>query len=281
MQLTKLVKFIKKELDGMHDHDEDEIVLIGGNVSNVVRVGDGVRRDIKPNSNQTHELLKHLESKNFKFAPKFLGIDEKNRERLSFIKGESGNYPLKKYMWSNQVLIEIAQMLRGYHDAVSDFPLMNEWLPMENTPGNKEVICHNDFAIYNIIFNHEKPVGIIDFDVAAPGPRLWDVAYTLYTCVPLSRLWHDEFGKVVTYDLSKDAELRKQRVQLFLESYDIKELKKDVFDMVILRLEALTKYINKAASEGNSAFQKMIDEGHVDHYQKDLQFIREHRMDWM
>ncbi len=78
-------------------------------------------------------------------------------------------------MRSNDVLKEIAKMLRLYHDAVSDFPLLADWKPMDHTPNYIEVLCYNDFAIYNIIFNNKKPVGIIDFDVAAPGPRLWDI----------------------------------------------------------------------------------------------------------
>jgi tRNA A-37 threonylcarbamoyl transferase component Bud32 len=159
----------------MSNHKNEEM-LTGGNVSNVYRSGDTVRRVLKPHSTKIHILLKHLENKGFNYAPKFFDIDEKGREILSFIEGEAGNYPLKEYMWSKDVLKEIAKMLRHYHDAVSDFPLSDEWKPMDNTPNKIEVICHNDFAIYNIIFNHEKPVGIIDFDVAAPGPRLWDIA---------------------------------------------------------------------------------------------------------
>lgn len=90
---------------------------------------------------------------------------------------------------------------------------------MDNTPNNIEVVCHNDFAMYNIIFNNEKPVGIIDFDVAAPGPRLWDIAYTLYTCVPLSRFFRTETGEIVNYHSSEHADHIKHRVKLFFESY--------------------------------------------------------------
>ena len=105
----------------MSNHENEEM-LTGGNVSNVYRSGDTVRRELKPDSTKIHKLLKHLENKGFSYAPKFLGIDDKGREILSFIEGEAGNYPLKEYMWSNDVLKEIAKMLRLYHDAVSDFP---------------------------------------------------------------------------------------------------------------------------------------------------------------
>jgi hypothetical protein len=260
---------------------ENEEMLTGGNVSNVYRSEDTVRRELKSDSVKIHKLLQHLDSKGFDYAPKFLGIDEKNREILSFIEGEAGNYPLKKYMWSNDVLIEIAKMLRLYHDAVSDFPLSDEWKPMDNTPDKMEVICHNDFAIYNIIFNHEKPVGIIDFDVAAPGPRLWDIAYTLYTCVPLSRLYHSETGEAVYYDSSTDADRIKQRVKLFFESYGIEGMEEDYLEMVLLRLDGLCKYMIKRASEGDIAFQNMMEQGHLEHYQKEIKFIRKHGIEWV
>ncbi len=264
----------------MSNHENEE-TLTGGNVSIVYRSGDTVRRELKPDSPKTHNLLQHLENKGFSYAPKFLGTDEKGREILSFIDGESGNYPLKKYMWSNDVLKEIPKILRLYHDAVSDFPLLNEWKPMDNTPDKIEVVCHNDFAIYNIIFNHEKPVGIIDFDVAAPGPRLWDIAYTLYTCIPLSRLYHTETGEAVYYDPLKDADRIKQRVKLFFESYGIEGMEKGFLEMVLLRVEGLCKYMIKKASEDNVAFQKMVDEGHLEHYQSDIKFIREHGKEWI
>ena len=263
----------------MSNHENEEI-LTGGNVSIVYRSGDTVRRELKPGSPKIHKLLKHLENKGFSYAPKFLGIDEKGREILSFIEGEAGNYPLKEYMWSNDVLKEIAKMLHLYHDSVSDFSFDDSWESIDNTPQPFEVLCHNDFAIYNLIFNHKRPVGIIDFDVAGPGPRIWDIAYTLYTCVPLSRVYHFETGEAVYYDPLKDADRIKQRVKLFFESYGIEGLDKGFLEMVLLRLEGLCKYMIKKASEGDAAFQKMIDEGHLEHYQSDIKFIREHGHEW-
>jgi len=264
----------------MNSQFESEDLLTGGNVSSVYRSGDTVRRELKPESTKIHNLLKHLENKGFSYAPKFLGIDEKGREILTFIEGEAGNYPLKKYMWSDEVLKEIAKMQRLYHDAVSDFPLTDDWNPMDQTPNQIEVMCHNDFAIYNIIFDLEKPVGIIDFDVAGPGPRLWDIAYTLYTCVPLSRLHHTETGEAVYYQSSQHAALIKQRIALFCESYGEK-IDANSIEMVLLRLDGLCKYMKRKASEGEIAFQKMINEGHYEHYQKDITFIREHGKEWI
>ena len=49
-----------------------------------------------------------------------------------------------------------------------------------------QVICHNDFAPYNLMFENGKLTGVIDLDLASPGPRVWDMAYTAYRFVPLT-----------------------------------------------------------------------------------------------
>lgn len=258
--------------------NKNEKRLTGGNVSNVYRVGDTVRRELRQDSHKIHKLLKHLESKGFSYAPKFLGIDEKGREILTFIEGEAGHDPLRDYMWSDEALKEIAKMLRLYHDAVSDFSLTDDWTPLDNTPDNFEVICHNDFARYNIIFNEKSPVGIIDFDVAGPGPRIWDIAYTLYTCIPLNRFYLSEEGKEIHYAKEHAPRIR-ERVHLFFESYGVSK-DEDYLEMVLRRLEGLCMTIKRKAGEGDIAFQKMIKEGHLEHYQNDIKFIREHGSEW-
>ncbi|MFF0826735.1 phosphotransferase [Brevibacillus sp. NPDC003359] len=257
-----------------------EELLTGGNVTNVYRFGNTVRREVKPESKNIHELLKHLERTGYPYAPKFLGIDEKGREILSFIEGEPGHAPLKEYMQSNAALQEIAKMLRLYHDSVSDFLFDDQWHSLDHTPEPREVICHNDFAMYNIIFHQQRPIGIIDFDVAAPGPRLWDIAYTLYTCVPFSRFSISESGEKIHYQPLLHANQRKQRMALFFESYGM-EWKEKPVEMVVLRLEGLCKTIARKASEGDAAFQKMVEEGHIRHYQEDIAFINKHKGEWV
>lgn len=260
---------------------ENEEKLAGGNVSDVYRSGNTVRRELKPESPRVHELLAHLEERGFHYAPKFLGIDEKGREILSFIEGTAGNYPLKEYMLSDESMIEIAKMLRLYHEAVADFSFDDNWQPIDSTPPPFEVLCHNDFAVYNIIFNQQKPAGIIDFDLAGPGPRLWDIAYTLYTCVPLSRYNLSKSGEEeVYYDASRDAEPTKQKIKLFFESYG-EEIPENLIEMIILRLEGLCATIERKAGEGDAAFRKMLVEGHVAHYQKEIQFIKGNGVDWI
>src|SRR5262245_66544813 len=67
---------------------DEEVPLLGGmSMRGVVRVGDTVRRPVNANSDYVHGLLLHLEQRGFEGAPRYLGIDHKGREILSFIEG--------------------------------------------------------------------------------------------------------------------------------------------------------------------------------------------------
>lgn len=59
---------------------QQEEVLSGGNVNQVVRIGETVRRHVKPNP-YVVELLLHLEKVGYDHAPRFLGIDEQGEKR--------------------------------------------------------------------------------------------------------------------------------------------------------------------------------------------------------
>ncbi|WP_214795446.1 MULTISPECIES: aminoglycoside phosphotransferase family protein [unclassified Exiguobacterium] len=264
----------------MDELNEQEERLSGGNVSTVYKKGNYVYRTQKDGSSNIHRLLRHLEAKGISEVPRFVGIDEQGREILTYLNGETADYPLKSYMWSDEAIQGAARLMRRLHDASSDFEWSAEWVPIDNTPQPLEVICHNDFAVYNTIFYEGKVSGIIDFDLAAPGPRAWDIVYALYTFVPLSRRHQAESGEAIYYDAVRDNETYKKRVSLFLKAYGWDDAKEDLFEMLQLRIEALCLLMKRKANEGDIAFQKMMDEGHYDHYQEELRFIQMHGSKW-
>lgn len=69
---------------------KDEHELKGGQNTTVVRIEGTVRRPIRPNSDFVHRVLTLLEKRNYKYAPRYLGIDDKGREILTFVEGEMG-----------------------------------------------------------------------------------------------------------------------------------------------------------------------------------------------
>lgn len=266
------------------DTEADE-VLEGGNVNQVIRIGHTVRRQTGYWSPSVHELLIHLETQGFNGAPRFLGIDDSGREILTFIPGESpGNvYPeLKPYMWSDKTLVCLAHLLRSCHDATHGlvYNAVDKWQLTYGDASKHEVICHNDAALYNVVFQDEYPVAFIDFDMAGPGPRMWDIAYSLYTSVPLTTFSPDySLGTAVAYKSDLHAVDRQRRIHLFLEAYGI-PVPNDLREWVLQRLTALWHTLRNGAEKGDPAFQKMVDEGHLRHYENELQFLGDHFEDW-
>ena len=144
-----------------------------------------------------------------------------------------------------------------------------------------DVICHNDAALYNVVFQKGTPVALIDFDMAGPGPRMWDIAYSLYTSVPLASFSPDySTGKTVAYQTDLHALERSRRIQLFFEAYGI-PVPNDLRGWIVKRLTTLCDTLRNGAAEGNPAFQKMVDEGHLAHYESEIQFITDHFKDWI
>ena len=47
------------------------------------------------------------------------------------------------------------------------------------------MLCHNDVCLENVVFRNGHAAALIDFDLAAPGRPLWDVAMTARYWVPM------------------------------------------------------------------------------------------------
>ena len=156
-----------------------EHMLPGGiaNRGRVVRVGDTVRRPLRSWSPATHALLLHLEAVGFEGAPRFLGVDAQGREVLSYIPGQAVLTPFPAWALTDDALVSVAELLRDYHDAVSTFdPTPHTWPPSPPDAYLGDVVSHNDPNLDNIVFRDGRAVALIDFDLASPGSRTWDVA---------------------------------------------------------------------------------------------------------
>jgi Ser/Thr protein kinase RdoA (MazF antagonist) len=162
----------------------DEEQLAGGNTTPIVRLGDTVRREAGPWTPAVRRLLDALRAAGIEEVPEHRGFDEQGREILTFLPGHVPSYPLPSWVWSPSVLADSARLLRRLHDAST--AILGEgavWRLSAHEPA--EVICHNDFAPYNLVFADGVLTGVIDFDTASPGPRLWDLGYLAYRLVPL------------------------------------------------------------------------------------------------
>lgn len=179
--------------------DQDIEVLQGGvgNAGAVVRVGDQVLRPLSPHWHGIHALLDYLHASGFTAVPRVVGIEagaeaepeRDRRERLGFIPGDVPIPPFPAWSTTDDVLASTASLLRAFHDAARAFVAptgvtWNEELADPN-PGDAPVWCHNDVCPENVVFRSGRAVALLDFEFAAPGRGVWDVAALASMCIPL------------------------------------------------------------------------------------------------
>jgi len=157
--------------------------LTGGNFADsVTRIGMTVRKPATKATPAVHNFLRYLHLSGFEDCPQPFGLDEKGRQVLEFIPGtkvhESGrNIPID--------LRRVGSLVRAFHGVSASYKPDNSdiWDPPSKADG-EEVICHNDLAPWNLIVGAERWV-FIDWDNAAPGTRLWDLAWTAISFPPV------------------------------------------------------------------------------------------------
>lgn len=235
----------------------EEVELTGGNMQPVVRVGATVRRVAGEWTPAVHALLDRLGAAGIAEVPRALGFDDSGREILSFIEGEV--LEASPSPWSEEVLVSAGRLLRRIHDA--SIPLAADeslvWRSVLREPA--EVVCHNDFATYNLIARDDRLVGVIDFDFASPGPRLWDLAYLAYRIVPFVEDAHDPG------DLDRDA-----RLAALVEAYGVPFSRDDVLSAAADRLDDLRTFtLDRASETGREEFVR-----HAEMYERDAASLR-------
>lgn len=165
--------------------------LPGGDVTDgVVRVGDTVRRPMRDHSPAVHGLLRHLAAVGFDGAPRVLGIDERGREILSWLPGQTAHRPLPRYAGTEEALTALGRLLRRFHDAAVSYepPRGATWdsQAAANPDEPPELVGHCDVTMENVVFRDDLPYALIDFDLARPTTRLFDVVTTLRHWAPLT-----------------------------------------------------------------------------------------------
>lgn len=254
----------------MGNNDSHKTELAGGRAAKIFKIGNLVSRPLNRWTPTIHAYLNHLHSQAIDFVPQPHSIDHQaGIEQVSFVEGEVCNYPLNEAFTSKTALISAAKLLRKLHDASVSF--LNQlkadeiWMLPPYDPA--EIICHADYAPYNVVVQNAQVVGIIDFDTCHPGSRIWDIAYGIYRWAPMSRPDADEIVGTTEEHIA--------RAKQFCDVYGLtNEQRQEILTIMIERLEKMVDYITKEAANGNPDFIANMRDGHQIHYQKDIEFLK-------
>ncbi|MET7685306.1 phosphotransferase [Streptomyces sp. NPDC005423] len=236
-----------------------ESSLSGGSINHVVRVGATVRRPTSAATKFVSDLLKSFEANGWPGAPRHHGIDEDGREVLTYVDGHVAWEPRQpSAVYSDESLLRVAQLVRQFHDLTAGTALA----------GAHEVVCHNDLApkntVYRPVRGELRPVAFIDWDLAAPGARIHDVAHVCWQYLGL--------GPSVG-DVSDTA----RRLRLIADGYALVD-RRALVPTILWWQDRCRRGIEAAAESGNPAMIRLRAAGAVTEVREAYQWVSDHRL---
>ena len=257
----------------------EEERLAGGvaNAGGVVRAGNHVLRPVNPYTASTHAFLAAVRAAGFKGASSPVGVDPDGRERLVYIDGDVALPPYPEWSQSDAALASVAVLLRQLHAAGQSFdPKGWSWSREMADPIGGPIVCHNDVCLENVVFRDGAAVGLLDFDFAAPGRPVYDLAQFARMCVPVddglsaSRLgWHPSD--------------RPGRLRLVADAYGLDAPgRAELVACLDAAIDAGGEFVRRRVDAGDPNFIKMWnDMGGAERFDRRRRWWGEHRQDFV
>jgi hypothetical protein len=242
-------------------------MTVGGGLTRVELRGDTVRRAAGAWTPAVHLLLEHLRSAGFRGAPQVLGMDG-GVELLSFVPGNGPSH-------SDDELMRVGERIREFHCASASLvaPTDAPWQFMVGAPRAGSVICHNDLSPDNTVY---RPAGVprafIDWDLAAPAPPVWDVAWAVYRFVPL---YDAETCELLGYPTGRQAE----RLRIFCDAYGLSD-REAVLPTVCDRIRVLYDTARAWGEEGRPGWREVWTETRGEQWLRGLRHVEAERAVW-
>jgi hypothetical protein len=216
-----------------------------------------------------HALLSHLYGLGFGGAPRPLGIDEDGREVLTFVPGVVAWPDHFGLLDGDDQLRRVAWLIRNFHDAVAGFvpPPDARWQALIPADGD-EIVAHHDLAPWNLVVNEQQCV-FIDWDVAAPGTRLWDLAYAMHGFVPLSA------------DPAHHRDDAGRRLRLIADAYGLDESERiHIVPLLARRASSMHAFLADRAAQSVQPWARLWQEGHGYVWRADAEYMAEREQQW-
>ena len=248
--------------------EKDRNTLSGGREGAIFLQGDRVVRPANPWTEEVQNFLRFLRGRGVDYVPVPYGRTEEGQEVLSFVQGQIFHEGLPISLYTEEFLQSVAKLLSDYHshskEYISRLTGKEPWMLSAVEP--IEVMCHGDFAPYNVTVEEGSPKGIIDFDTLHPGPAMWDVVYGTYRFVPFMSPTNPEYRGPLKEQI--------RRMKVFLDAYGAsKEQREQFIPLLLHRLTCLIDYMKRQAALGNKDFITNIERGDLKIYLQDMEYI--------
>ncbi|MFJ1757757.1 phosphotransferase [Kitasatospora sp. NPDC088134] len=230
--------------------------LAGGlaNAGAVWRRGAAVERPAPAHAQALHGFLTALRAGGFAGAPVPVGPVADGRERLEFLPGEVALLPYPAWALTTDALVSVARLLRSWHDASARTPFdpAADWPQDFADPEGGELLCHNDACAENVVFRAGAAAALIDFDYAAPGRPVWDVAMTL-------RYWAPMLDPATAAQTARDHLPALPRLSLFADAYGLSPADRTALPTALEQTTAACRaFVARRVESGDPGFLRVF-----------------------
>jgi hypothetical protein len=229
--------------------------LAGGmaNAGGVFRHGGVVDRPASRNAAGVHAYLDALREAGFDGAPVGVGLGG-GREQLTYVEGDVALPPFPAWAMTDDVLRSVGRLLRRLHDAAAGlaFDPGAGWDRVLADPEGGPLLCHNDVCPENVVFRAGEAVALIDFDLAAPGRPLWDVATAARYWVPML----DPDSAALQYPAGLD---QLARLRLLADAYGLDAAERAELPAVIEQAVAVGRaFVERRVADGDPVYVEAV-----------------------
>lgn len=244
---------------GAPDFPNGGEALIGGSVNAgaVFRRGAHADRPAPTTAPALHAHLHALRRHGFDGVPLPVGLTPDGRERLTFVPGEVALPPFPPWALTESALASVGTLLRDLHAASAALPVDTgaAWPRDLADPEGGTILCHNDVCPDNVVFRDGRAAALIDFDLAAPGRPLWDVAMTARYWVPML---DPESAAALYPGGALDAP---RRLRVLADSYGLRAPDRAALpDVIEQATEACRAFVAARVAEGDPVYRRVLAE---------------------
>lgn len=232
--------------------------LVGGmmNTGSVFRRGSLVERPAPPTARALHTHLLALKEHGFDAAPTPVQLTTDGREQLTYIPGDVALPPFPRWVMTETALSSVGSLLRHLHEASDAIAVDTRaaWPQALADPEGGRMLCHNDVCPENVVFRDGRATALIDFDLAAPGRPLWDVAMAARYWVPML----DPASAAAFYPAGLDASTR---LRILADSYGLSSQERAELPGVIERATASCRaFVADRVADGDPVYTQVLSE---------------------
>jgi aminoglycoside phosphotransferase (APT) family kinase protein len=214
-----------------------------------------------------HALLRHLHDVGFGGSPSPLGL-EGDVEILTFVPGGEATH-------SDEELARVGGLIRAFHKASKSFvpSARARWQFMLGAPREGDVVCHNDLSPDNTVYEPPgNPRAFIDWDLAAPAPAIWDLAWAAYRFVPL-------YDEATCTRLGYPFGRQEERLRILSDAYGL-EGREALLATVCTRIRVLYDTARTWGEAGRPGWQDVWKDTRGEQWLRGLRHVEAHRAIW-